>query len=96
MSTLSSLTPAALAEIPPSILDTYPALAPPAGVEPNFVNPEDRGYILNSVATVLFCLMVCLFANRIYTRLFIIRKATWDDRECVAEYLGKMTDNGAK
>ena len=90
MASPSSLTPAALAEIPPSILDTYPALAPPAGVEPNFVNPEDRGYILNSVATVLFCLMVCLFANRIYTRLFIIRKFAWDDCECAAESVGKF------
>ena len=86
----TTLTPAALAEIPPSILDTYPALAPPAGVEPNFVDPEDRGYILNSVATVLFCLMVCLFANRIYTRLFIIRKCAWDDCECAAEYVGSL------
>ena len=86
----TSLTPAALAQTPKSVLDTYPALEPPAGVEPNFVNPEDRGYILNSVATVLFCLMVCLFANRIYTRLFIIRKFAWDDRECAAEYVGKF------
>ena len=78
----STLSPDELAGLPPSILYTYPALQPPAGVEPNFVNPEDRGYILNSVATVLFCFMVCLFANRVYVKIFVIRKASWDDCEC--------------
>lgn len=82
MANLQTLTPSELAEIPPNILNTLPALQPPAGVEPNFVNPEDRGYLLNSVATVLFCLMVCLFGNRVYTKLFIVRKANWDDRKC--------------
>ena len=79
MAGLPSLSPGELAAIPPSILATYPALEPPAGVESNFVNPEDRGYIQNSVATVLFCLMVCLFANRVYTKTFVARKASWDD-----------------
>ena len=82
MADLQTLTPSELAEIPPNILNTLPTLQPPAGVEPNFVNPEDRGYILNCVATVLFCLMVCLFGNRVYTKLFIVRKANWDDCKC--------------
>ncbi|CAF9937181.1 hypothetical protein IMSHALPRED_011049, partial [Imshaugia aleurites] len=79
MASPESLSPGELAEIPLSVLKNLPALQPPAGVESNFVNPEDRGYLLNSVATVLFCLMVCLFANRVYTKLCIVRKAGWDD-----------------
>lgn len=77
-----ALSPSTLAELPPSVLNTLPGLQPPAGVEPNFVDPENRGYILNSVATVLLCLMVCFFANRVYTRIFIIRKVGWDDCKC--------------
>ena len=82
---LQTLSPKELAQLPPSILDTLPALSPPVGVESNFVNPEDRSYILVSVTTVLFCLMVCLFANRVYTKLLIIRKLGWDDRKCAHE-----------
>ena len=82
-----ALSPDAFAKIPPDILDTLPGLQPPAGVESNFVNPKDRGYIQISVSTVLFCLMVCLFANRVYTKLFIIRKASWDDRECAPKHV---------
>lgn len=81
MADLETLSPSELAKLPPSVFDTLPALSPPPGVESNFVNPEDRAYILNSVATVLFCLMVCFFVNRVYTKLFIIRKLGWDDRK---------------
>lgn len=77
----SSLSPEEYAKIPPSVLNTLPALQPPAGVESNFVDPENKGYVQISVATVLFSLMVCLFANRVYTKLFIIRKVSWDDCE---------------
>ena len=84
MAKLQTLSPSELAQLPPSVLNALPALPPPVGVESNFVNPEDRGYVLNSVATVLFCLMVCLFAIRVYTRLFIIRKMGWDDCKCAS------------
>ena len=82
MASYAAFSPDTFAEIPPSILGTLPALQPPAGVKPNFVNPEDKSYIQISVATVLFCLMVLLFANRVYTKLVIIRKSSWDDCEC--------------
>ena len=78
---VGSLSPEEYARIPPSVLNTLPALQPPEGVESNFVNPENRGYVQSSVATVLFSLMICLFANRVYTKLFIIRKVSWDDCE---------------
>ena len=85
MADLETLSPTELFKLPPSVLDSLPALSPPPGVESNFVNPEDRGYILKSVATVLFCFMVCFFANRVYTKLFIIRKLGWDDCKCASQ-----------
>lgn len=82
MANYQTLSPGELAKLPSSILDTLPALQPPAGVESNFANPEDRAYTLNAVITVLFCFMFCFFANRVYTKLFIVRKVGWDDRKC--------------
>ena len=87
MAKLQILSSSELAELPLSVLNALPALPPPAGVESNLVNPEDRGYVLTSVATVLFCPMVCFFANRVYTRLFIIRKMGWDDCKCASRRL---------
>ena len=68
-----------LSDIPPSVLDTLPALQPPAGVQSNFVNPEDRGHVCTAITSVLFAFMLCLYANRVYTKLVIIRKVSWDD-----------------
>ena len=82
---MANISPGKFPGIPPSILNTRPALHPPAGVKSNFVNPEDRGDISNAVLTVLFCLMGCIFANRIYTKLFIVRKTSWDDCECASK-----------
>lgn len=87
MATVKTLSPGELAEIPPSIRNNLPALQPPAGVESNFINPEDRGYIQNTVSTVLFSFMVILFANRVYTKLSVIRKVGWDDCECVPRHV---------
>ena len=87
MDDLSAASPSELAKIPLSVLVTLPALQPPAGVEANFTNPEDRSYILVTIASVLFCLMASLFANRIYTKSYIIRKASWDDCEYASEIL---------
>lgn len=50
MTDLQTLSAGELADIP--------GLQPPPGVEPNFINPESIGYILSSVATVLFSLML--------------------------------------
>ena len=96
---MAHVPPGKISDIPPSLLNTFPALSPPAGVKSNFVNPEDRGYICNAVVTVLFCFMVALFAIRIYTKLVIVRKPGWDDCECsidLVESTGRETDIRAK
>lgn len=68
-----------LAEIPPALLDELPALLPPPGVNPNYENPENKGPALAAVATVLSCLAVLFYGVRVYTKGFVVRKATWDD-----------------
>ena len=90
MANSQTLSPDELAQIPPSVLNTLPALQPPAGVQPNFVNPENRGYIQTTVASVLFGLMVCLFANRIYTKLVVVRKLSWDDCKSALRHIDQI------
>lgn len=73
------LTLAELLALPPAILDTIPALAPPEGLQSNFVNPQSKGYILNAVATFLFGLAVLFYAVRVYSKTRIVRMTSWDD-----------------
>ncbi|KAF2752842.1 hypothetical protein EJ05DRAFT_515306 [Pseudovirgaria hyperparasitica] len=64
--------------LPPGMLEG-PALAPPPGVVPNFVNPPDLTEVF--VGTTIVCIVIATFLvfARIYTKLAIIRRATWDD-----------------
>jgi len=92
MANIPSLSsPDVLANLPPSLLREIPALQPPPGVESNFLNPERRSQGIQSVATFLLCLITLMFAIRIYTKSFIIRKASWDDCKCAV-----MAKNGVR
>lgn len=56
-----------------------PSLAPPKGVAPNFVDPDN--FHVWFIATAVPCLTFSTFAvgTRIYTKLFITRKTEWED-----------------
>ncbi|KAI9705072.1 MAG: hypothetical protein M1836_006855 [Candelina mexicana] len=69
--------------IPSSEGSYLPALPPPAGVRPNFVDPINRGEIHAAGATAIIVAMVILVTNRQYTKYFIIRKLGWDDLTCL-------------
>ena len=56
-----------------------PALALPPGVTPNFANPENKGPTLVIVGAILLGLVVLALANRAYSKLYIVQKASWDD-----------------
>ena len=71
---LDSLTPQEL-----DALSGVPALAPPPGVQSNFVNPQNQSLSFYIVTSILFVAMVIFFSNRAYTKLFIVRKYSWDD-----------------
>ena len=62
-------------------LSHTPAIQPPSGVEPNFVNPADNREPL-IVGASLFLSLTSVFAlTRAYVKTFIIRKYSWDDCE---------------
>ena len=56
-----------------------PALVPPPGIKPNFVNPENqtRYFVLTIVLTVTVSTFALLM--RVYTKTCLIRKVGWED-----------------
>ena len=63
----------------PSLYASFPALEPPPGVVPNFIDPPDRGYTVIVVGAVLMALMVLFFMVRLYTKCFVSKRFSWDD-----------------
>ena len=79
---------AALANLPPDQAQAElmkllngPALAPPAGVIPNFQNPDNLNNFV--IPTITLCLTFTTVAVgiRMYTKAFIIRNTALDDCE---------------
>lgn len=73
------------------VLSNSPAIQPPAGVESNFSNPENRNPLLLVVTSLLFGIMGIFFLIRVYTKSFIVRKYSWDD--CKSNLFIAMTGN---
>ena len=93
----SGLSPSFLASLPPNILNNRPAMEPPNGLQSNFANPENNSDVFKSAATFLFCLMTVSFASRVYTKVVIISRASWDDcRSSEALALRRAADSRKK
>ena len=62
-----------------SDLSSQPAIAPPPGVTPSFIDPPSQGYLI--VVTVSVCLLcsTLLVLPRIYVSIFTSRTFKWDD-----------------
>lgn len=56
-----------------------PALAPPAGVTPNFENPPNLNTASYSMAVVAIALPTIVVVLRLYTKVFIVRAPAWED-----------------
>ncbi|KAI1088163.1 hypothetical protein F5B19DRAFT_26596 [Rostrohypoxylon terebratum] len=56
-----------------------PALAPPSGVKPNFIDPPNRNY--EAIAVVVVCLFLSTIAavGRAYSRTFVTKKVELQD-----------------
>ena len=62
-------------------LSQIPALAPPHGSTPNFVDPERHGYVLIVVTAVFYSLMLLVVALRLYSKNWVNRTFGLDDGE---------------
>lgn len=85
-----------IAHAPPEVLQhlaNTPSIPPPVGVTPNFVDPVNTGNIQIIVSAVMFAFTILFFLNRVYVKVFLIRKITWDDGMLFYQtYLGTATD----
>jgi hypothetical protein len=59
--------------------NTTPVLMPPAGVVPNFINPDSIAYVSRNVSSVFLSLMLAFLIMRLYSRSMITRSCGIDD-----------------
>ena len=66
--------------LPPGVpLSEIPALKPPPGIKPNFVNPPSYANALVTVNAVFLTLMLITLALRLYTKGVLLKSLGWDD-----------------
>ena len=70
-----------LAPNPSYDLSQIPALNPPPGVIPNFVDPYTRGPKLLALSAVAIGVMYLFVMARFYAKFYVQRRLTWDDCE---------------
>lgn len=56
-----------------------PFLPPPGGLVPNYTKPHSTGRSLTITCSIFLGIMIVFVMVRLYTKLKIIKKATWDD-----------------
>lgn len=80
-----------LASIWPDIQDK-PIIPPPPGQIPSLVNPASRASQIYVAACTCLPLIVMFAAMRLYARIVILKKWTWDDgRIRIKPYLTLLT-----
>lgn len=68
-------------QLPFSLLEQIPAGKPPPGVESNLVNPYSFGPAAITIGAVFFSLATLFVSVRVYTKLRLVKKAAYSDRE---------------
>ena len=63
----------------PQTLAETPVLSPPKGVVPNFQNPHGTAVPVEVVDSILLAMTILFITNRICSKIWIVRKYSWDD-----------------
>ncbi|KAM0803752.1 hypothetical protein BDR22DRAFT_696860 [Usnea florida] len=74
----------------PQQIQNEPALQPPLGVLPNFVNPPSFQASVDDLEGVFVSFMLVAVAIRIYVRIKITKLWGWDDYTCIAAAFGSL------
>ena len=66
--------------IPPGVsLSMIPALAPPHGTQPNFVDPASRAHGVITAFAIITAFMLTFVLTRMYTKALVTRALGWED-----------------
>ena len=68
-----------LTELTPEQFSSTPAGSPPNGVQPNFGEAANHNTPMYVVCSLFLTIMLCFYVNRIYTKIYIVRRWSWDD-----------------
>ena len=60
-------------------LANYPAISPPPGVTPNFIDPETRAPLVIVFSAISLGLMLPILVARLYTKAWVLHSSGWDD-----------------
>lgn len=70
--------------IPPGTdLSKLPALAPPHGVVPNFIDPESRAHAVLVGSGIITAITLIFVILRFYTKAFVMKAVGWEDAACL-------------
>lgn len=86
----NSLTNLDASKLPPALLEILPALPPPPGVTPNFIDPPSCADLGKGFVYTFLPLMVCFVILRIYTRARVSRGFGVDDCELNLTFQNQM------
>lgn len=80
--------------IPPGTdISKLPALAPPHGVVPNFIDPESRAYAVLVGSGILTAITLIFVMLRFYAKAFVTKAIGWEDgRDMETKKSGSLTD----
>ena len=67
--------------------ENTPALAPPAGVVPDFTTPNDRAQVYSIICSILLFIVYLFLCLRLYAKIYIQRSPGIDDREAPISFL---------
>ncbi|KAF2121687.1 hypothetical protein BDV96DRAFT_627957 [Lophiotrema nucula] len=82
-----------ITKAPPEVLAmlaSMPAITPPNGTIPNFVDPYSKGPTQIIVTSIILGLVVIFFCNRAYVKLWLMKKLSWDDATILIAMLGSL------
>ncbi|KAI8954548.1 hypothetical protein F4801DRAFT_532071 [Xylaria longipes] len=78
----------------PSYFDNIPALTPPPGVTPNFIDPPSLAPVGRIIIGITLLLTVISVVSRLYTRLHITHSFGTDDVLCIVSAIGVISYAG--
>jgi hypothetical protein len=75
-----------------AVLAKTPIMLPPQGIKSNFIDPPSRAETQIVVSSVVLAFVLPFVINRIYVKLLVQKRVTWDDGEFLKPDLGSKPD----